>query len=226
VPTSKQARSRQARQKERLAVAAARREVAKRRRRRVIAGVAVFVIIVLVFGVFFFGGTTHNDKVEIATPPSSNAPTTVAALASAKGKPCVARKGSLPKGAPDVPVEVGPPPAKLVTKDLKVGDGTEVKAGDTVTAQYIGVSCSTGKIFDSSWKTGQPATFPLANVIPGWQEGIPGMKVGGRRLLGIPSEQAYGPEGRAPVIAPDETLWFVVDLTNVTPTTDASTPTS
>ena len=76
------------------------------------------------------------------------------------------------------------------------------------------MSCSTGKIFDTSYgKT--PATFPLDNVIPGWQQGIPGMKVGGTRLLGIPSDLAYGAQGYPPDIAPDETLWFVVELKNV-----------
>jgi peptidylprolyl isomerase len=214
VPTSKQARSRQARQKERLAAAAVRKQTARRRRRRVYAAIAVFVIIVPVAGVFLFSDSTHNDRVQVAAP-STNAPT---------AKPCVARAGELPKGAPDVPVQTGPPPTKLVIKDLKVGDGAEVKPGETVTAHYIGVACSTGAIFDASWEGGEPATFGLTQVIPGWQEGIPGMKVGGRRLLGIPAEQAYGsqpPQGSG--IPPDEPLWFVVDLTKVTPTT---TPTS
>ena len=84
-------------------------------------------------------------------------------------------------------------------------------ASSTVVADYIGVSCSTGKIFDASYTTGQPVTFPLAQVIPGWQQGLVGMKVGGKRLLGIPSDLAYGPSGRDP-IAPDEALWFVVEL--------------
>jgi peptidylprolyl isomerase len=228
VPTSKQARSRQARQKERLAIAAVHKQSKRRRRRQVFAGIAVFVVIVLVFGVFVLGGTTHNDRVDI-TSPATNAPTNVptsAAPASAKGKPCVARKGELPQGAPDVDVATGAPPTELVIKDLKEGTGAVVKAGDTVTAHYIGVACSTGKIFDSSWAQGQPATFPLGQVIKGWQDGLPGMKVGGRRLLGIPSELAYGPEARAPDIAPDEALWFVVDMTEATPTTQPSTPSS
>jgi peptidylprolyl isomerase len=105
------------------------------------------------------------------------------------------------------------PPAKLVTTDLTVGDGAEAKAGDRVTVQYVGVSCSTGKQFDASWDSGRPATFSLDEVIAGWTEGIPGMKVGGRRLLMIPPALGYGsrpPSGSG--IAPGETLIFVVDL--------------
>jgi peptidylprolyl isomerase len=89
-----------------------------------------------------------------------------------------------------------------------------VDASSTITVDYIGVSCSTGKIFDTSYgKT--PATFPLSGVVLGWQQGIPGMKVGGIRLLGIPPDLAYGAQGYPPDIAPDETLWFVVQVKNV-----------
>jgi peptidylprolyl isomerase len=98
----------------------------------------------------------------------------------------------------------------LVVKDLKVGTGPVIPAGATITANYIGVACSTGAIFDSSYAHGQAIQFPLSGVIPGWSNGIPGMKVGGVRLLGIPADQAYGPSSPGPGIAPDETLWFVV----------------
>ncbi|MDQ4098076.1 MAG: FKBP-type peptidyl-prolyl cis-trans isomerase [Actinomycetota bacterium] len=121
----------------------------------------------------------------------------------------------MPSGAPDVPVEVGPPPTQLVTRDLKVGTGAEVAANSTVTVNYIGVACSTGKIFDSSYLRGQPAGFPLNGVIKGWQDGVRGMKVGGQRLLGIPPSLAYGSTGSPPSIAPDETLWFVIDVLDV-----------
>ena len=92
-------------------------------------------------------------------------------------------------------------------------------AGATVTVNYIGVSCSTGVIFDSSYKTNPPtpATFSLSGVIPGWTQGIPGMNVGGKRLLGIPGDLAYGAAGRPRSIAPDETLWFVVEMLDVKP---------
>ncbi len=182
--------------------------------------VAIFVLIVVVFGAFVLVGNTHNDS---ATPPPTtpnNMSSTTAAPASAKGKPCVAAKG-LPKGAPAVPVQVGPPPKKLVIKDLKVGSGAEVKADDTISADYIGVFCSTGKVLGSSYGGGQAIEGPVSQFIPGWIQGIPGMKVGGRRLLGIPYDLAYGAEGRPPNIAPYEALWFVVDVTKaaVTPTT-------
>jgi peptidylprolyl isomerase len=138
------------------------------------------------------------------------------AAGSASGKPCVAVSDPLPAGAPAVPVKVGPPPTTLVTEDITPGTGAAATATSTVVADYVGVSCSTGKIFDSSYSRGEPATFPLSNVIPGWQQGIPGMKVGGTRLLGIPAALAYGstpPAGSG--IAPDEPLWFVVTLRNV-----------
>jgi FKBP-type peptidyl-prolyl cis-trans isomerase len=129
-------------------------------------------------------------------------------------KPCVAVSDPLPAGAPAVPVQVGEPPTQLVTQDLEAGTGATVAPGATVTVDYIGVACSTGKIFDSSYSRGAPVTFSLTGVIPGWSNGIPGMKVGGTRLLGIPPDQAYGDQGSSPDIAPGETLWFVVKVEN------------
>lgn len=117
---------------------------------------------------------------------------------------------------PSVEVPGGEPPGELVTEDIVEGKGTEAKAGDVVTVHYVGVSWSTQEEFDSSWGTGQAATFPLDGVIPGWQQGIPGMKEGGRRRLVIPPDLAYGanpPPGSG--IAPNETLVFVVDLVKV-----------
>jgi peptidylprolyl isomerase len=128
----------------------------------------------------------------------------------------VAVADPLPPGAPAVPVKVGPPPTSLVVEDLTPGTGAAATASSTVTVDYIGVSCSTGKIFDSSYSRGQTAQFPLNQVIPGWTQGLTGMKVGGTRLLGIPAELAYGsspPPGSG--IAPDETLWFVVQMKDV-----------
>ena len=101
----------------------------------------------------------------------------------------------------------------LTVQDLVEGTGAPVKAGDSVTAQYVGIGANTGKEFDSSWSRGTPAQFSLAQVIQGWQDGIPGMKMGGRRLLVIPGAQAYGanpPSGTS--IQKDEVLVFVVDL--------------
>jgi peptidylprolyl isomerase len=109
--------------------------------------------------------------------------------------------------------KAAPPPTELVTTDIVVGTGEEAKPGATVTVQYVGVNYSTGTEFDSSWsRSGQPATFGLDQVIKGWTDGIPGMKVGGRRQLIVPPDQAYGAEGRPPRIGPNETLVFVVDL--------------
>jgi peptidylprolyl isomerase len=105
---------------------------------------------------------------------------------------------------------------QLTVKDLVVGTGPEAKAGDTVTAHYVGIGAISGKQFDSSWDRGQAAQFPLNQVIVGWQNGIPGMKVGGRRLLVIPGDQAYGanpPPGSN--IQANEALVFVVDLVSI-----------
>jgi peptidylprolyl isomerase len=140
-------------------------------------------------------------------------PTIPSSGSTANGKPCVAENGNTPPGAPAVPVEVGPPPTKLLIKDLKPGAGAEVKTGATVTVDYIGVACSTGQVFDASYGK-QPIAFPLTGVIPGFRDGLLGMKVGGRRLLGIPPDQGYGDQSQGP-IAPGETLWFVIDLVKV-----------
>jgi peptidylprolyl isomerase len=117
---------------------------------------------------------------------------------------------------PVVDVPKGPPPKQLVIKDLIVGTGAEAKNGTNITVHYVGVHYTDGKQFDASWDSGQP--FPLTlpgQVIKGWNEGIPGMKVGGRRMLVIPPDLAYGPNGYPPVIQPNETLVFVIDLLKV-----------
>ena len=118
---------------------------------------------------------------------------------------------------PEVKVPEGEPPVGLQIEDLKEGDGAVATPGSTVTVQYVGVSYSTGKQFDASWDSGQPFTFPLGQgqVIPGWDQGVAGMKVGGRRRLTIPPELGYGESGQPPDIAPNETLIFVVDLLEV-----------
>ncbi len=105
-------------------------------------------------------------------------------------------------------------PKTLVKKDLKVGDGATATAGKSVTVQYVGVSAVNGRQFDASWDRGEPYTLTLGQgeVIQGWDEGIEGMKVGGRRMLVIPPDLAYGAQGSPPTIGPDETLVFVIDL--------------
>ena len=190
---------------------------ARRRRWEIASGGVVLALIVAI--VFVVRSNDNGKKSTTSTTTTTSGATTTtvptsttAPIASAAGKPCVAVSDPLPKGAPTVPVKTGPPPTTLVKQDLKVGDGAVVKPGATVTVNYIGVACSTGKIFDSSYKTGTPATFPLTGVIKGWTDGIPGMRVHGERLLGIPPDQGYGKQGSPPNIAPDETLWFVVSV--------------
>ena len=118
---------------------------------------------------------------------------------------------------PDVDPFDGPPPIELVTEDITVGEGAQAGSGDTVDVHYVGVAHSSGEEFDSSWKRGTPLRFPLGagRVIAGWDQGVTGMKVGGRRRLVIPPHLAYGKRGAGGVIGPDETLVFVVDLVGV-----------
>ena len=122
-----------------------------------------------------------------------------------------------PASKPSVDIPDGPPPTELVVEDLSVGDGPEAVAGTTCSMQYVGVSWSTGKQFDASWDRGQPFSFGLGQgmVISGWDQGVAGMKVGGRRRLTIPPALGYGARGAGSAIGPNETLVFVVDLVGV-----------
>lgn len=112
---------------------------------------------------------------------------------------------------PEVSVPSGPAPTALSVEDLLVGDGAEAVPGAVVNVHYIGVEYDTGAEFDSSWNRGEPIEFPLQGLIQGWQDGIPGMRVGGRRQLVIPPEQAYGPAGSGHRLS-GKTLVFVIDL--------------
>ncbi|MFH8368241.1 FKBP-type peptidyl-prolyl cis-trans isomerase [Streptomyces sp. NPDC018031] len=118
---------------------------------------------------------------------------------------------------PEVDFPGGEPPAELQIKDIWEGDGPVAKAGDSVSVHYVGVSFSTGEEFDASWNRGTPLQFQLGigQVIPGWDQGVQGMKVGGRRQLIIPPHLAYGDRGAGGKIAPGETLIFVCDLVGV-----------
>jgi peptidylprolyl isomerase len=108
-------------------------------------------------------------------------------------------------------------PGALIVEDIVVGDGPEAKSGDRVSMQYVGVLYSDGTEFDASWDRGEPFDFTLGTgeVIPGWDQGIVGMKVGGRRELVIPPDLAYGAAGQPPTIPPDATLVFIVDLLDI-----------
>ena len=115
---------------------------------------------------------------------------------------------------PDVMIPDGTPPAELLIEDETIGDGDEAVAGQNVSVHYVGVSWSTGQQFDASWDRMEPFQFGLGRreVIRGWDDGVQGMRVGGRRRLTIPPEMGYGAAGAGGVIGPNETLVFVVDL--------------
>ncbi|MEE1621207.1 FKBP-type peptidyl-prolyl cis-trans isomerase [Zafaria sp. Z1313] len=115
---------------------------------------------------------------------------------------------------PEIDFPGDTPPEDLVIQDIAVGDGAEVVPGTTVSAHYVGVAWSTGEEFDASWNRGQPLDFTvgIGQVIQGWDRGLLGMKVGGRRRLEIPSHLAYGERGAGAAIGPNEALIFVVDL--------------
>ena len=112
---------------------------------------------------------------------------------------------------PEFDFPEGPAPTELVIEDLQVGDGTEAGPGQTVTVHYAGIDFETGEQFDSSWDRGESIEFRLKGLIVGWQEGIPGMKVGGRRKLTIPPEMAYGAAGSGHRLS-GKTLVFIIDL--------------
>ncbi|HEY0390752.1 MAG TPA: FKBP-type peptidyl-prolyl cis-trans isomerase [Solirubrobacterales bacterium] len=118
---------------------------------------------------------------------------------------------------PVVTVPQGVSPKKFAYKDIVEGSGAAAKSGDKVTVQYVGVGFDTEKEFDSSWSRNEPFPFTLGGgeVIKGWDQGVEGMKEGGRRELVIPASLAYGPAGSPPKIGPNETLIFVIDLLKV-----------
>lgn len=117
----------------------------------------------------------------------------------------------VPPPAPEIEPATGPAPAELVIEDIEVGDGAEAQPGGVVDVHYHGVEYDTNEVFDSSFLRGESVAFPLNRLIPGWQEGIPGMKVGGRRKLTVPPELAYGPAGAGHQLS-GKTLVFVIDL--------------
>jgi peptidylprolyl isomerase len=140
-----------------------------------------------------------------ATTSSTSASTTAAAKTPTSGP--------LSK-EPHVTPPSGPPTTKLVTKEIIAGTGAEAKSGSAVAVNYVGALYKTGKVFDASWKRNEPFPFTLGKgqVIPGWEQGVAGMKVGGRRELIIPPALGYGAKGSPPSIPPNETLIFIVDL--------------
>ena len=115
---------------------------------------------------------------------------------------------------PSVDIPAGPPPTELVREDIVTGTGAEATPGRTVEVHYVGVSWSTKKQFDASWDRGETFDFPLGagRVIRGWDQGVAGMRVGGRRRLTIPPAMGYGARGAGADIGPNETLVFIIDL--------------
>ncbi|MDA2812326.1 FKBP-type peptidyl-prolyl cis-trans isomerase [Nocardiopsis sp. RSe5-2] len=118
---------------------------------------------------------------------------------------------------PEIDFIDGPPPAELQVEDITIGEGAQAGHGSMLAMHYVGVSHSTGEEFDASWNRGEPLRFKLGagQVIPGWDQGVLGMRVGGRRKLVIPPGLAYGSRGAGGVIKPNETLVFVIDLVEV-----------
>ncbi len=153
-------------------------------------------------------GAENKADEALANSSASTGPTG-ATGASAK----TPTSGPLSK-EPHITPPSGPAPTKLVTKEIVKGTGAEAKTGSAVAVNYVGALYKTGKVFDASWKRNEPFTFTLGKgqVIPGWEQGVVGMKVGGRRELIIPSALGYGAKGSPPSIPPNETLIFIVDL--------------
>jgi peptidylprolyl isomerase len=193
-----------------------------KRRRITVAIVGLALALVVAISLVALPGDDGDGSSASDTTSTSGSTTTT--IPSVKGKPCVAVQGPYPKDTPQVPVDLGPPPKKLIIRDLATGSGPAVQPGATITMNYVLVACSSGKIVESSFSEKTPPTLSLDQVIPGWTQGIPGMKAGGVRLLGIPPKLAYGKLGQGADIPPDETLWFVVKLVEIQP--PATTPTT
>lgn len=168
--------------------------------RTVLAVALVFTMV----GAIFLGVTSMSDS-NVSDSGMSDSGSSASAL------PVVTANAG---EAPSISAPSGTPPAELTTSDVIVGTGAEVLPTSTLTVHYTLMAWSTGQVIESSWSGGQPATFPLANVVEGWQKGLPGAKVGGRRLLILPPEMGYGPAGSGPV-GPNETLIFAVDIIGV-----------
>ena len=163
--------------------------------RTVLAVALVFTMV----GAIFLGVTSMSDSGMSDSGSSASALPVVSANAGE---------------APSISAPSGTPPAELTTSDVIVGTGAEVLPTSTLTVHYTLMAWSTGQVIESSWDSGSPATFPLSTVVEGWQKGLPGAKVGGRRLLILPPEMGYGPAGSGP-IGPNETLIFAVDIIGV-----------
>ncbi|HSO04618.1 MAG TPA: FKBP-type peptidyl-prolyl cis-trans isomerase [Candidatus Limnocylindrales bacterium] len=198
--------------------------------RRTAAPVRSLVLVVAGL-VLLTGCWTSSDSGETASTPDPSAPVATSPALPAPEAACPPGSetqdsyecvGVTVTGAKDAEptielAEDFAPATELAVADVYLGQGDPVAPGATVTVNYVGVGQASGEIFDSSWQRGEPATFPLDGVIAGWTQGLVGMQPGGRRLLVIPAELAYGDAGAGADIAPGETLVFVVDLIEQTP---------
>jgi peptidylprolyl isomerase len=174
--------------------------------------IALTLVLALGLGAAACGEDDEPASEAAATPTATPTET-----ASAAGIEALVQGTSKKTDAkPKIPAPKGAPPSELVVRDIVKGKGPKAKAGDTLTMQYVGTAWSNGQQFDASWDAGQPFPVQLGAgmVIPGWDQGMVGMQKGGRRLLVIPPDMAYGPTGSGP-IGPNETLVFVVDLVDI-----------
>ena len=160
------------------------------------------LVLALLVGALAVAACGDDEEKTAAPPPATATPSATATVQPKK---------------PSVRVPRVRPPKRLIVKDLREGTGEAARPGQTVTVHYVGVNYKGGKQFDASWDRGEPFSFPLGagQVIKGWDLGVAGMKVGGRRMLVIPPDLGYGPQGQPPVIKPNETLVFVIDLLGV-----------
>jgi peptidylprolyl isomerase len=186
------------------------------RTRRIVLGLVALGAAALIAGCGSSGdsstitiGAENKADEALASKAATTSSTSTSTTAAAK----TPTSGPLSK-EPHVTPPSGPPPTKLVTKEMVTGTGTAAKTGSAVAVNYVGALYKTGKVFDASWKRNEPFTFTLGKgqVIPGWEQGIVGMKVGGRRELIIPAALGYGAKGSPPSIPPNEALVFIVDL--------------
>jgi peptidylprolyl isomerase len=178
-----------------------------RARSRTFAGLALLAAAGLIAGC---GGSSSESSIGVGVENKSDESLAKSTETAVAKTPTSGPLATEPKVTPPS----GSAPTKLVSKDLITGTGTEAKSGDTVTVNYVGVLYKGGKEFDASWKRKEPFQFKLGEgqVIKGWDQGVVGMKVGGRRELIIPSELAYGKTGSPPAIPANAPLVFVIDL--------------
>ena len=174
------------------------------------------LLIVAALAALTLGLAACGDDDDSSPDDGATTEATAEADAPAEADPASADNTNL-KQKPVVTTTGDESPGALVVEDIVVGKGPEAETGDDVSMQYVGTLYSDGTQFDASWDTGQPFDFKLGagEVIPGWDQGIVGMKVGGRREMVIPPDLAYGAAGQPPTIPPDATLVFIVDLLDV-----------